>query len=332
MGKVEGGMKGGRGRQDGVNCRCPASVCGARANGTFFPSNTTHHHHITTTTVPLPNMAQPPSTLTKSLLARAHSPDSASRIFDDKIQYRSFYLRPSSPPPHDAREARRKARKERSLARSKQKPAPLSARARRRLGLYDLPRDRQRYALYEPLLGLWRGYIRELLGNELYTGGQAAAAKLSAAEMHGAEVEVVRSSCPSRVGIRGIVVKDARFVFEIVTPRDHIKIVPKEGTMFRVELPLEDPPESHGEKQQKGQPGPETQDQAMSGTAMAGEDATAARPRKFAFEILGDQFLHRGADRANKKFKTHFLKKDGHSPTYSHTQNAFLLTYHKEET
>lgn len=248
-------------------------------------------------------MAQPSSALTKSLLARAHSPDSATRIFDDKIQYRSFYLRPSSPPPNDAREARRRARKERTLARAKQKPAPLSARTRRRLGLYDIPRDRQRYSLYEPLLGLWRGYIRELLGNELYTGGQAAAAKLSAAEMHGAEVEVVRSACPSRVGIRGIVVKDARFVFEIVTPRDRVKIVPKEGTMFRVEVPLEEEPaEAQGETQQKQQPGPGGQDQEVATATQT------SRPRKFAFEILGDQFLHRGADRANKKFKTHFLK------------------------
>ncbi|ROT41887.1 RNase P/MRP, p29 subunit [Sodiomyces alkalinus F11] len=255
-------------------------------------------------------MAQPPST-TKSLLARAHSPDSASRIFDDKIQYRSFYLRPSSPPPPDAREARRKARRDRALTRSKQKPAPLSARARRRLGLYDLPRDRQRYALYEPLLGLWQGYVRELLGNELYTGGQAAAAKLSAGEMHGAEVEVVRSSCPSRVGIRGIVVKDARFVFEIVTPRDRVKVVPKEGTMFRVEVLLEDPPELRGEGQNQGQQGREGQEQKMPESAVPGDDATTtrtSRPRKFVFEILGDQFLHRGADRANKKFKTHFLK------------------------
>ncbi|TPX09056.1 uncharacterized protein E0L32_001682 [Thyridium curvatum] len=231
-------------------------------------------------------MASTTHPVTQELLARAHSPDSANRIFTEKIQHRPILIRPSSPQPHaNAREARRIARRQKEKQRTRAlKPKPLSARQRKRLALYELPRDQQRYALFEPLHRLWLGYVRELLGRDMFgaatsPGADAsAAAKLSSADLHGAEVEVVRSGCVSRVGIRGIVVKDAKFVFEIVTRRDQLNVVPKEGTIFRVEVP---PEHAEGEKDQV---------------------------ENLVVEILGDQFLTRSADRANKKFKRHFLK------------------------
>ncbi|KAF0331855.1 ribonuclease P protein subunit p29 [Colletotrichum asianum] len=230
-------------------------------------------------------MAPSNQPMTQALLARAHSPDTANRIFTDKIQYRPLYLRPSSPPPSNPRSARRKAREE-AKRKQKLKPKPLSARDRRRRGLHDVPRDGQKYAIFEPLHRLWLGYIEEVLGSEVYGGGSGAAAKLTAAEFHGAEVEVSRSSCPSRVGIKGIVIKDSKFSFEIITRRNEMKIVPKEGTWFKVEIPVEEP-----------SPSADTDAPAEEGT-----------PRRFVFEVLGDQFLMRGADRANKKFKNHYLK------------------------
>ena len=155
------------------------------------------------------------------------------------------------------------------------------------MGLYDVPREGQKYALFAPLHNLWLGYMREMLEKDLENGGPAAAMKLMSADFHGAEVEVVRSRCVGRVGIQGIVIKDAKFVFEIITPNNKLKTVPKEGTVFRVEIPAAD--------------GAETEIAADPATKDAGE-------RKLVFEILGDQFLHRSADRANKKFKTHFLE------------------------
>ncbi|KEY66657.1 hypothetical protein S7711_01949 [Stachybotrys chartarum IBT 7711] len=219
--------------------------------------------------------------VTKDLLARAHSPDSANRIYSEKIQYRPFHLRPTSPPPaqFNARAARRRAR-EQDKAKRKTKPKPLSARERRKLGLYDIPKEGQKYEIYEPLNQLWLGYAREVLDNDLYTGGTAAAAKLASAEFHGAEVEVSRSRCPGRVGIKGIVVRDRKFVFEIITKKRGVKVVPKEGTSFRVEVP----------------PAPE------------GDEAHGPPVGKFSFEILGDQMMLRSVDRANRKFKTRFLK------------------------
>lgn len=227
--------------------------------------------------------------ITQALLARAHSPSSAERIYTEKIQHRAIFLRPTSPPPQvTARQARRKERERKAKARKKAlKPKPLSAKQRRKLGLYDVPRDGQKYATFLPLHNLWLGYVREILGSEVYTGGQAAAAKLSAADFHGAQVEVVRSGCVGRVGIKGIVIKDTRFVFEIITPRNKIKTVPKEGTIFKVAI-----------------------SPAELAAAVGKEEGQAHHiPAKdLAFEILGDQIKLKAADRASKKFKQHFWK------------------------
>ncbi|KAK4151793.1 putative rRNA and tRNA processing protein [Chaetomidium leptoderma] len=224
-----------------------------------------------------------------ALLSRAHEPDEANRIFTEKIQQRPLFLTPSSPPPADARAARRRAQEKKKQQRKKAlKPKPLSATQRRRLGLYDVPRAGQKHALFEPLHRLWLGYVREILGSEVYTGGEGAAAKLASADFHGAGVEVVRSGCVSRVGIKGIVVKDSKFAFEIVTIKDRVKLVPKEGTVFRFEVPV-----------------PDLRKGVVEGQAGEGEEKMC----NLVFEIHGEQFQFRSADRASRKFRSHFSKK-----------------------
>jgi ribonuclease P protein subunit POP4 len=235
---------------------------------------------------------KPPKTqpIAAVLLSRAHEPDEATRIFTDKIQTRPLFLTPSSPPPADARAARRRAQEKQKQQRKKAlKPQPLSATQRRKLGLYDVPRATggQKYALFEPLHRLWLGYVREVLGSEVYTGGEGAAAKLASADFHGAGVEVVRSGCVSRVGIKGIVVKDSRFAFEVVTRGDRVKLVPKEGTVFRFEVPVPVP--------------------VVKGKA--GEEGGQKEASVMVFEIHGEQFQFRSADRASRKFRSHFSKK-----------------------
>lgn len=242
-------------------------------------------------------MASKQQSATQQLLLRGHSPDSANRIFADKIQHRPLLLRASSPPASNARDERRKARIKKEKERKKTlKPKPLSACQKRKLGLYDVPKEGRKYALFEPLHSLWLGYMREILGNELYTGGQGAAAKLSSADFHGAEVEVVRSGCVSRVGIKGIVIKDTRFAFEVITRGNALKIVPKEGTVFRIEVVPAKGGDAAPEPGDQGEEAGPGQQQPGSTTTMV-------------FEIHGDQFMYRSADRANKKFKAHFLKK-----------------------
>ena len=61
------------------------------------------------------------------------------------------------------------------------------------------------------------------------------AGRLCSADFHGAEVEVVRSRCVGRVGLKGIVLKDTKFTFEIITSADIIKSMWSEvdGTRHR---------------------------------------------------------------------------------------------------
>lgn len=70
--------------------------------------------------------------------------------------------------------------------------------------------------------------MREVLGlndaarNVLVTPN-ASGQLLATADMHGALVSVVRSRCVSRVGLEGIIVRDTRFTFEIITKNNAVK-------------------------------------------------------------------------------------------------------------
>ncbi|CAK7205865.1 RNase P/RNase MRP complex subunit [Sporothrix eucalyptigena] len=209
---------------------------------------------------------------------------------------------------HNGREARRRSRRIKQEQRQHRaralKPKPLSSRQRRALEKAEGTADEKKnvsYATFVPLHRLWLGYIREVLGpNELRTGGSGAAAKLTAADFHGALVEVTRSACVGRVGTRGIVIRDTRFVFEVVTPKNEVKMVPKEGTFFRIEIPLDDDDDKEDNKKDESA---ESHDIAAEKTP-----APSADTPKMVIEILGSQFMFRAADRGNRKFKQHFYK------------------------
>ncbi|KAK9895514.1 RNase P subunit p29-like protein [Cystobasidium minutum MCA 4210] len=176
------------------------------------------------------------------------------------------------------------------------------------------------YELLKPLTKLWLGYIAELLNLELRksappeaqasvaapdtactsTSRQAAApsaeqeqtsssevaftskaytlhqmqvwqSKLVKADFHGCEVEVVKAKHPSLVGLTGIVAQETEGTLRIVTPRNLVKVIPKSHVTFAFSLPL--PPDQEGNL------------------------------KDLRFELLGSNFVFRGADRASKKFK-----------------------------
>jgi ribonuclease P protein subunit POP4 len=229
--------------------------------------------YVNTTT----NMAtQPKEHAAELLLQRAHSPDTANTIFRERVKQRPLLLRPTSPDPaQNARAKRQYERMKKQRAQQKSnKPKPLSAKQKRSLSIYDIPKDQQKYAIYEPLHKMWCAYMREILGltdgKRVHVEAQDAGPFLVSADYHGAMMEIVRSRCTSRVGVTGIVVKDTRFTFEIVTKENVVKTCPKEHTVFRLKLPLED----------EGK-------------------------RPLEFEIMGSMFEQRPQDRANKKYRLH---------------------------
>ena len=169
-------------------------------------------------------MANKNSHIAHDLLSRAFSPDEADRIFKEKVKQKPLLLRPTESDPTNARELRRRERERKQALRTKQqKPKPLTAREKRELNIYSIPTEARKYSLYEPLHRMWVGYIQEVLGEGCMPVTATTAGKLCSADFHGAEMEVVRARCVGRVGLKGIVVKDTKFTFEIITRKNELK-------------------------------------------------------------------------------------------------------------
>lgn len=181
--------------------------------------------------------------IAQQLLARAHSPDTAAQLFTERVKYKPLYLRPTSPTPEDNRARRRlqRIRKKEHFLR-KQKPKPLSAREKRISGIYEIPKEECKYEIFKGLHRMWVEYMQEVLdlkkpgkGN-LNSGvtvtAQFHGSKLASADFHGAEIEVARSKCVSRVGTKGIVVRDSKFTFVVVTEKDELKSMCRPGLRF----------------------------------------------------------------------------------------------------
>lgn len=145
---------------------------------------------------------------------------------------------------------------------------------------------------------MWIEYMHDVLdlnrdNPQTYINPLTHGSLLASADFHGAELEVVRSRCVSRVGVKGIVVRDSKFTFVVVTEKDEAKsmlrhlcayfffqltyllAIPKEHTIFRFQVPL---------------------------LTSSREDVKTNQP-DLIFELHGSQFENRPADRANKKFK-----------------------------
>lgn len=142
----------------------------------------------------------------------------------------------------------------------------------------ELYKDLPKYDKFSPLFSeLWISYIQELLNisypcqsTEFKANGMQILTKLSMADYNGAALRVTKSKNHNTVGIEGIVVWDAQKNFIMITSGslvDEIKIIPKKGTLFDFEIPLND-------------------EQALQ------------------YSILGDRFKYRSVDRAGRKFKT----------------------------
>ncbi|KAG0672175.1 RNase P/RNase MRP complex subunit [Maudiozyma exigua] len=124
----------------------------------------------------------------------------------------------------------------------------------------------------------WLGYIKDVLGvaepvpvgERPHINGPNSLMKLSMADYNGSLLKVVKSKNKNMVGIQGIVIWDSQKSFIMVTRGrlvDNIKIIPKRGTVFGFEVPIND------------------------------EEA-------LQYSILGDRFKYRSVDRASRKFKS----------------------------
>jgi ribonuclease P protein subunit POP4 len=269
------------------------------------------------------------------LLTRAQPAEDALTFFKSKVLERPLYLKPTSKEDQlttDARSARQTARTLRVLQKRKTtgKPRPLSAKQKRALQIYAIPKSQRKYSIYVPLWRMWCGYIREILGITAverpggygrYVEPKGAGPLLAGADFHGAMVEVVRSSCVGRVGIKGIIVRDTKFTFEIVTSRNELKglsnscqccrrlyangktlVVPKEHTVFRFEVPIIDTTLDNEKKAE------EETEKTSELDVMEVDHTWDKHPRPLVFELQGSNFEVRATERATRKFTIHLPK------------------------
>ncbi|KAI6186985.1 Ribonuclease P protein subunit p29 [Aphelenchoides besseyi] len=82
------------------------------------------------------------------------------------------------------------------------------------------------------LYKLWCGYFEEIV--KLTNGGLDQ--RLLKADYHGCLLRVADASNPSQIGLHGIVAHESRNTFQMVTRKDKVIVVPKEGTTFQFVL------------------------------------------------------------------------------------------------
>ncbi|KAL3698958.1 hypothetical protein R1sor_016980 [Riccia sorocarpa] len=129
--------------------------------------------------------------------------------------------------------ASEKARERAFKDRGKRSRERLSLRQHRKCGSYDLPEQFQEYKLYQPLQEMWAAYARDLLSDCSETMVQT---RLLTADLHGAVLSVVQSKNPSYTELQGIMVRETENTFGIVTPNNKFRVIPKVGSIFRVEI------------------------------------------------------------------------------------------------
>jgi len=110
----------------------------------------------------------------------------------------------------------------------------LKRKEKKRLKAFHIPKEGHVYNNYLPLNKLWNEYINSMA--EIPLPHSALPARLIKADFHGAKITVDRSKCPTLIGITGILIQETENTMKLVTPDDKMKIIPKKGCVFSVNV------------------------------------------------------------------------------------------------
>lgn len=129
-----------------------------------------------------------------------------------------------------------KIKKKRAPSRKRRKG--LSSKERKKLKLFDISKEGQSYKKYIPMHRLWKDYIKDVLNTENMNDKniQVSQEKLLKADYHGCCLTVQRSTCPSYIGVTGIVLQETRNTFKVITKEDQVKCIPKMNSVFAFEI------------------------------------------------------------------------------------------------
>ncbi|KJA20510.1 hypothetical protein HYPSUDRAFT_142041 [Hypholoma sublateritium FD-334 SS-4] len=181
----------------------------------------------------------------------------------------------------------------------------------RERGVWKFDKKQARFDLFVPLHTLWMDYMSELLGlppkPSTAPSSEAAAQamphasgmhpKLLKADFHGSLMTVSQSKNPCIVGISGIVIHETENAFKVITRENKVKLLPKQNQIFKFAVPLYSTlPPSHNVNTPFSVKTPFT---APPPPPMS----TVLDQPYIEFELYGNQFRFRAADRAGRKFK-----------------------------
>ncbi|OSD01607.1 RNase P/MRP, p29 subunit [Trametes coccinea BRFM310] len=229
----------------------------------------------------------------KGNVTRASDPTQA---YASRVEGRQLLL--DNPPRESkAKKEREEKRAKRASERARRDVGVVSKQEARRAGFWKLREEETKFALFVPLHSLWLGYMTELLSLSLpptraesnpataLPGSAGMHAKLIKADFHGAVITVRRSKNPCLIGLCGIVVHETENAFKVVTQRDQLKLIPKQHSVFAFAVPL------------------------YATTALPTHSSTSPAIRTvldmphIEFELYGNHFCYRAAERAGRKFK-----------------------------
>ncbi|THH32140.1 hypothetical protein EUX98_g2055 [Antrodiella citrinella] len=238
----------------------------------------------------------------KDNVTRASDP---SQVYASRVRGRQLLL------DNPARESREKKKRECKKARKASLKAGLVGRTDDRIkDLWKL--STTKFDSFLPLHQLWLDYMTELLG---LTGSSSSPvqmndtampsaagmhAKLVKADFHGAFITVRQSKNPCLIGLSGIVAHETENAFKIVTKTDGLKLIPKAHSLFVLAVPLYS---TMSQELEQSDP-----DIASTSTTPHGPNSSqhckmVHNMPHIEFNLYGNQFCFRSADRASRKFK-----------------------------
>ncbi|KAK4396321.1 hypothetical protein Sango_1468700, partial [Sesamum angolense] len=97
---------------------------------------------------------------------------------------------------------------------SKRSKKHMSIKQHKRSGSFDLPKEFHNFALFKPMHEKWKSYVVQLL--KIVGKDQLPQCFLNA-DLHGAIILVVQCKVPAYVGIHGIMVRETKETFGIIT-------------------------------------------------------------------------------------------------------------------
>lgn len=143
---------------------------------------------------------------------------------------------------------------------ARRKKSYVSRKERKKLNLIKCPKKGWEYKAFSGLRDMWRQYMRSYLdiGERMPTVEDKEWANfslmLAKADYHGAEMTVVRSKCPSLIGITGTCIMDTKNTFQLLCPDNKcrrkkyifkllsftyifcLSVIPKQDSVFTIVL------------------------------------------------------------------------------------------------